>query len=274
MIQLENLSLSSSTSRSLRQYQAEVDGEPDFPSRVAKAKKIWPSKKQNKPFEEIKTKLTTMCAGAKRCCYCEDSAADEIEHIFPKNIYPEKTFVWENYLYACGPCNGPKNDNFAVFDLQNGALMDVTPPRNMPGKPPQVLTPPKAGDPVLINPRKENPLDFLFLDLKDTFHFIEWEDDETTRSYKRAEYTIELLKLNTRDLLPQARSEAYGDYKARLAHYIIRKNNGAPASELAKMKRGILSKQHPTVWAEMKRQQDKISELKALFDQAPEALEW
>lgn len=266
MIQLENLSLSSGTSRSLRQYQAEVDGEPDFPSKVAKAKKIWPSKRQNKPFEEIKDRLIDMCAGAKRCCYCEDSAADEIEHIFPKNIYPEKTFVWENYLYACGPCNGPKNDKFAVFDPLNDEQVNVTPQRNT------VPQPPLAGPPVLINPRVENPLDYLTLNLT-YFRFITREEDVTTQANKRAIYTIKTLKLN-RDLLLQARFEAYGDYKARLAYYISSRNNGEPAPKLEKMKHGILSKQHPTVWAEMKRQQDKIPELKALFDQAPEALGW
>ena len=33
-----------------------------------------------------------MCAGAKRCMYCEDSAADEVEHHLPKNLYPEFVF--------------------------------------------------------------------------------------------------------------------------------------------------------------------------------------
>ncbi len=31
---------------------------------------------------------------------------------------------------------------------------------------------------------------------------------------------------------------------------------------------------HPTVWAEMKRQRSLLPELRALFQAAPEALEW
>ena len=50
--------------------------------------------------------------------YCEDSVGDEVEHHRPKNLYPDHTFLWDNYLYACGPCNGPKNNRFAVFDVR------------------------------------------------------------------------------------------------------------------------------------------------------------
>ncbi|MBX3729546.1 MAG: hypothetical protein KF858_10215 [Candidatus Sumerlaeia bacterium] len=37
--------------------------------------------------------------------YCEDSRATDIEHIRPKEHYPEVAFVWENYAYACNVCN-------------------------------------------------------------------------------------------------------------------------------------------------------------------------
>ena len=53
------------------------------------------------------------CApGARRCGYCEDSDGDEIEHIKPRDLYPEKTFAWENYLLACGQCNRSKSSRF------------------------------------------------------------------------------------------------------------------------------------------------------------------
>ena len=28
-----------------------------------------------------------MCSGAERCHYCEDSKADEVEHLLPKDAY-------------------------------------------------------------------------------------------------------------------------------------------------------------------------------------------
>lgn len=42
-----------------------------------------------------------------------DSAADEVEHIAPKALFPERVFDWTNYIYACGPCNGPKSNRYS-----------------------------------------------------------------------------------------------------------------------------------------------------------------
>ncbi len=101
----------------LRKYQSEIDKLPTFEEKSRKAKVVFPkrNKNGNKVFDEIKIKLTEMCSGARRCIYCEDSVGDEVEHIHPKNLYPEMCFCWENYVYACGKCNGPKGDQFAVF---------------------------------------------------------------------------------------------------------------------------------------------------------------
>lgn len=95
-----------------------------------------------------------MCSGSRRCLYCEDSCADEVEHIKPQDLYPEFVFVWENYLYACGPCNGGKNNAFAVFDPATGATIIVTRKRGDP------VTPPAVGTDVFINPRTEDPLQY------------------------------------------------------------------------------------------------------------------
>ena len=46
--------------------------------------------------------------------YCEDSVADEVEHFRPKDLYPDVVFAWRNYLYACGQCNGGKNNRFSI----------------------------------------------------------------------------------------------------------------------------------------------------------------
>lgn len=86
MIALSNKTLSESTQQALESYQTEIDQKPSYPERVVEAKRIWPSRKQNRPFLEVKSTLTEMCSGARRCCYCEDSMADEIEHIWPSAI--------------------------------------------------------------------------------------------------------------------------------------------------------------------------------------------
>ena len=102
-----------------------------------------------------------MCSGAQRCVYCEDSVGDEVEHIQPKDLYPSLVFVWTNYVYACGRCNGGKSNKFAV--ISGNHLVNVTRPRGSP------VVPPPTGAPAFLNPRIEDPLDFLDLDLEGTF---------------------------------------------------------------------------------------------------------
>jgi hypothetical protein len=87
-------------------------------------------------------------------------------------------------------------------------------------------------------------------------------------------YTIEILRLNDRDILPATRAEAYFSYRARLLEYITKRDAGAPQTELKKLISALQKMGHPTVWAEMKRQHELIPELGELFIKAPEALDW
>ena len=199
--------------------------------------------------------------------YCEDSCADEVEHIKPKDLYPESTFLWDNYVYACGPCNGPKNNHFAVFSTATGMLTDVTREHSGP------VVEPEPGSSVLINPRWEDPLKFMELDLLDTFLFLPTKP-KGSKDRERAEYTIEVLKLNDRDVLLKARKEAYESYEARLSRYITLRDRGEPTTNLKNRIRALKRMHHPTVWKEMKRQHSLIPDLHQLFNDAPEALVW
>jgi hypothetical protein len=269
MIQIPSRDLPTAVTRELRRYQAAVDAEPDFGKRVelAAARFSQRNRQNNVAFRRVRSTLTSMCAGAKRCMYCEDSAADEVEHHRPKDLYPDHVFVWENYLYACGPCNGPKNNRFAVL-ASDGSVVDVTRKRNEPAKPPVI------GDPVLLHPRIENPLDYMMLDiLGDTFLFVPTAAAQS-QEFERASYTIQLLRLNHRDHLQVARREAYGSYRARLTEYAHRRDAGADNSALGLMIGALRRMQHPTVWSEMRRQYNLIPELVRLFGQVPEALTW
>jgi hypothetical protein len=269
MIQIPSSELPTDVRRTLRKYQADVDAERDFGARVelAATKFRLRNRANNAAFRQVRRTLTSMCAGAKRCMYCEDSAADEVEHHRPKDIYPEHVFDWENYLYACGPCNGPKNNRFAVF-AADGSIMDVTRKRNSP------VRPPAGGDPVLLHPRIENPLELMMLDIfGDTFLFAPTAVPQS-QEFERASYTIEILRLNQRDHLPIARREAYGSYRSRLTEYVHNRDAGAGSSALRLTIDAIRRMQHPTVWSEMRRQSNLIPELTRLFGEAPEALTW
>jgi uncharacterized protein (TIGR02646 family) len=269
MIRLPDVNLDAQTAAKLAGYQAEVDAAGSFPRKVEEAKRLFSlrNKPSNAVFSLVRKKLTEMCSGAMRCVYCEDSARDQVEHMAPKDFYPERVFRWDNYVYACGRCNRPKNNKYAVFARSTGLRVDL---QRRAG---DIPVPPEDGDPLLLNPRLENAFGYMQLDLLGTFYFVEIAP-AGSRDFQRANYTIELLGLNDRDELPVARADAYGNYRARLREYVHHKQTGAAALELDRLREGILQSNHPTVWREMVRQQNNIPELKVLFDQAPEAKNW
>ncbi|MVM38822.1 aminoglycoside phosphotransferase [Spirosoma sp. HMF3257] len=279
MIKLPDVQPDQDVLDSLNTFQAEIDKQIGFAAKSASAKTNFSNKnkKGNDVFDKVKKSLTKMCSGARRCVYCEDSFADEVEHIYPKDLYPEKVFDWNNYVYACGPCNGPKNNKFAVFRHDTGAFQIVNPPRGT------AATQPPAGEAALINPRVENPLDYCILDLSPgSFKFVILKP-KGTKDYLRAKYTFEeILQFNevARETLREAREHAYGDYKARLFQYVRLRDAGSSQAQLDNMIEQLQKKGHPTVWKEMQRYHKERHlaridrALDDLFIQAPEALSW
>lgn len=274
MILLRNdIAPDTATINKLAEYQFGVDGEANFDLKAAKAKQLFKSRntKTNSTFQKIKLCLTAMCNSTRRCVYCEDSLGDEVEHIYPKDLYPEKCFIWDNYVYACGPCNGPKSNKFAVFTDADGSFVELAP-----------ATMPPAGGAAMINPRTEDPLKFAILDLAGSFKFYPLPS-LNARDRKRMEYTFDdVLRLNDaeREPLRQARENAYHNYKARLFMYARKKSEGETQAILNNITDQLTKESHPTVWKEMQRYHiagilaGVDAELDYLFIQAPEALAW
>lgn len=267
MIRIRNGRLTATAAKQLEDYQQDVDDHPDYAMRVARAKSQFSARNKNTngTFVVVREKLTNMCNGSRRCMYCEDSVADEVEHFQPKDLYPEVVFAWRNYLYACGPCNGPKNNKFSVVDAGTETLVDVTRPRRA------LVIPPQDGQVALISPRHEDPLEYMMLDIRDTFEFTPLANAGTL-AFLRADYTIRILDLNGRDYLVSARRNSFGAYRARLREYIQQRDAGASPHNLTRLRSEMQQSPHPTVWAEMKRQHQHHPSLAALFRSAPEAL--
>lgn len=246
MLQLNDPGLDAATTGGLRTYQAKIDAAGTYPKQVEAGKALFSryNRQGNSVFRVVRERLAIMCSGARRCGYCEDSVGDEVEHIKPKDLYPEDVFVWENYLLACGICNGAKNNRFAV--ISSNRLVDVTRGRN------DRVRKPRRGSPAPVNPHKENPLVFFDLEITDTFVFLP-RDGLSRTDESRAKYSIEVLKLN-RDILLAARREAYGSYRARLIEYREARDNGASQNQLNHLRIAITNSAHPTVWREMQRQ--------------------
>lgn len=266
MLHLKDKPLSQAAGSLLSKYQSSVNAKANFAEKAAEGKRLFSqyNKKTNAAFKVIRELLAEMSGGTVRCNYCEDSNANQVEHIYPKNFYPEKCFIWQNYCYACGPCNQPKSDKFAIFQIPSGLeynfenlAKDIQPP---------------AGTALLINPRVDEPLDFLFLDTKSTFKFVAYQ--ETPAEIRRADYTIEVLGLNSRSYLVRARKIAFDNFKSRLFEYVHKKEGGATKAALEPLIDSLKSEHHQTVWREMIRQRSVHPELDDLFNRAPEALNW
>ena len=265
MLQLKDPGIDAGTTRTLKRYQTEVNSAGNYADRVAKARKLFANRStpRNATFRVVRNRLRQMCASPDRCGWCEDSEANQIDHVKPKALYPERTFVWENYLPACAVCNSNKGDRFAILG-QNCAI-DVT------RRPDQAIVPPRSGAPALIDPRFEDPLEFLELEMVDTFRF-QPKYGLKFPARDRARYTIEVLKLN-REVLSKARRNVFEDNLARLIEYRTIRDGGASPADLQIFKSRFLSRPHPTVWREMQRQYE-LPSLKELFEEVPEVLCW
>ncbi|TKD07913.1 HNH endonuclease [Polyangium fumosum] len=109
-------------------------------SKLAKARKdearrLWKQKAEG-TFDEIRATLKAIASGVERCMYCESNEGTDIEHFWPQKRAPCRAFDWTNYLLACSACNSNhKRDRF----------------------------PRRHGEPLLINPTEDDPLDHIVL---------------------------------------------------------------------------------------------------------------
>ncbi len=261
MIRPPSRALSQDLYVALARRQAKLDALPGYAERVATAKSEWEQKPAS-VFDPVRDELQAMCPGEDRCMYCEDSFADQIEHVRPKDLYPEQTFRWENYLYVCAGCNRKKSSRFAVLAKQGRCFVEVTRRARAP------VVPPQAGLMVFLDPREEEPLRYLTLDLASSFEFFPRQGRGCV-ARARAWYTIDVLNLNS-DTHCKARRRAFGRYVARLKEYVAETDEGVRRS----LEQEIKAEHHPTVWREMKRQRMDILDLRRLFEQIPTALGW
>jgi uncharacterized protein (TIGR02646 family) len=290
MLQLPDKPVSESTRAQLQLLQEEVNQIPDFAAQVSKAQGLWRSKNNGNrariaAFEEVKTTLKSMSVAVEICNYCEHNEASDIEHIYPKSFFPSRTFRWENYLLACKNCNTAlKNDRFAILNEADEViyLKRGTQPANDRA--------------AFINPRIENPNEFIIYDaLSHNFVVIPEPD---TADGKRAHVTLKILGLNARDALKHARKTAYENFYNRLLVLVQqleardwetlepllspdadRFDRNQPLQEIQQSLKTALQKHfqkspHPSVWYAIKLLGRHDAKWARLFNAIPEALNW
>lgn len=243
MLRLPDAPLNAKPAELLARWQAEVSCHGRFDERLEAATRLW--KRQHNSVTLGRVRRALRALANDRCAYCENPDGDTLDHYRPRSSYPELAFVWLNYVPACERCNNAaKGHRFPLWVEAAGSVCETT----------AGMAPPE-GAPLLVNPRTEGALELLELDLRDTFLLLV-RDGLDKYQTQRALTTLDVLRLNRPDVVT-ARARAYQVYCARL-------KAGIPVAPL----------EHPTVWAEMKRQRALIPELQALFDQAPAALDW
>ena len=289
MIRLKSKALTGATQKELDALQAKINAEPDFTAKAKKAQALWDSKGGSKgklAFKEVSKELLALCVFTGICNYCEQSEANDIEHIFPKSFFPAHTFNWENYILACKQCNsGHKLDKGYVLDGDDeliGLVRAKEPPHTTIG---------------FINIRTEDPAKFMMINpLTYKFDLL---PELTKAEINKAKATLEILELNARDTLIAARKSAarhYYDMLERLAN-ILESNTIAELeallspyddrfdltkplallkSEIKESNKLYISTyQHPSVWETIKIIDSKFNPRWALlFRRVPEALNW
>ena len=144
------------------------------------------------------------------------------------------------------------------------------------------IVPPPAGPAGCINPRSEDPLELLDLDLGGqvpggemlvgTFNYIPAEGLGND-NLARAAFSIDVLGLN-REVMRVARANAFGGFRARLVEYRNMRERGVSEAKLERLRDDLLRTHHLTVFAEMRRQRQLLPDIDALFDAIPEAMAW
>jgi uncharacterized protein (TIGR02646 family) len=293
----DNIIIESTLLDFLKNKQEKIKQKLHFGEKVTKAAALWDAKTSSKQGKEafflIKEKLKGFCIGKTRCCYCEDNEAADIEHIYPKRLFPLRAFMWENFLFVCKQCNtGHKLDNFAIFSPANSTSV-------IEYRSGHSLKQPLTEDTVFINPRENDPLSILWLNLKTGVFDVHPKFDEASREKKMADYTLKLLRLNER--LAAARVNAAREFIKDLKQYTgikesldfddVKKHIYFPdevdetmpfdkvrQNALTQIEKRIKQRPHLTVWRELQRQQKMypadFPNVHPLFTKSPEALEW
>lgn len=179
MRKLNRLPLSPETLTFIAERTQQVLQAPDP---RAEAQRLW-GLQDNKALKEIRAKLEAMASGLQRCMYCEDSEGTDLEHFWPKALYPGRAFLWLNLLLACSRCNS--NFKREQFPLDT------------------------SGAPLLIDPTVDEPREHLHLS-PTTGKF--------THRTPKGEESIQVFGLD-RDLLEKGRQDAWRVLQVLLVEY-------------------------------------------------------
>ncbi|GHE58673.1 HNH endonuclease [Streptomyces capitiformicae] len=159
--------------------------------RVVKARELWGHTTVRRNIRpDLIAALRGMAPGYELCMYCGNNEAMDIDHFEPLSLAPQRTFDWQNHLYACSMCNSHHKRNSFPYD--------------------------ENGRPLLIDPTVQEPLEHLHLVLG---------AGEYTHRTPQGEASIKVFGLNRRSLV-QGRLLAYSTARDSLTLWRIHTDKG------------------------------------------------
>jgi uncharacterized protein (TIGR02646 family) len=217
------------------------------------AKTLFSAKTPAYAFREIR-KILASGAPSGICYYCERDRFRDIDHVLPQSVYPELAFDWGNYVYACAICNQDNKKHKCCVVLEDGEAVDTTSFAQNDNELP-------VGIPGLINPRREDPLAYLTLDLFTGVFLPRLHIPRLDEA--RARYTISTLKLNS-DVLTRSRRGAFRFYLNSLER-IADAVQADDVTQIAGLTEDINAFVHPSVLIEMISQAPQIGRINDLI---------
>lgn len=140
----------------------------------------WKSARQTQPMGKVLTALQSMMGERQRCMYCLDSHGCDIEHFRPKSSYPKWMFKWNNLLLCCTECGRIKGSQFPLSGRR----------------------------PMLIDPTKEEPWDYLDFD-PITGNMTARFDLQANDFFAKGQRTVSTLQLDRREALAAGYAQTY-----------------------------------------------------------------
>ncbi|GAA0627122.1 HNH endonuclease [Kutzneria viridogrisea] len=137
MIRIRRLPLPTAATGQLAAQTAAIGAVREHAERVRFARERW--RRGSALRKPIRETLARMAPGLERCMYCGDNQGSSVDHHEPVSRNPLRTFDWLNHLLTCSLCNSHyKGDKFPLD---------------------------ARGEPLLIDPSAEDPLDHMVLAL-------------------------------------------------------------------------------------------------------------
>lgn len=140
----------------------------------------WKFARQTKTMDKVLATLQSMMGERQRCMYCLDSHGCDIEHFRPKSSYPRWMFKWNNLLLCCTECGRIKGSQFPLSGRQ----------------------------PMLIDPTKEEPWDYLDFD-PITGNMTARFDLQANDFFAKGLRTVSTLQLDRRESLAAGYAQTY-----------------------------------------------------------------